>query len=152
MKGLSGSFPTNPYYKSPYWISIGISAAYVMRPSWLLFYYNSSASLFMYYYYYCFYSPIIGRAPDITTPLMGSPLVGKALDIVSSTFISPLLGRDIDPEGFCGWGVLMSSLKFVWGVWKDSPFSLRLMLFKRAASLTCPEVVFLTICGVTPVI
>ena len=36
MKGLSGSFLTNPHYKPPYWISVGIGAAYVMRPSWSL--------------------------------------------------------------------------------------------------------------------
>ena len=36
MKGSSGSFPTNPHYKPPYWISVGIGAAYVMRPSWSL--------------------------------------------------------------------------------------------------------------------
>ena len=36
MRGLSGSFPTNPHYKPPYWISVGIGAAYVMRPPWSL--------------------------------------------------------------------------------------------------------------------
>ena len=36
MKGLSGNFLTNPYDKPPYWISVGIGAAYVMRPSWSL--------------------------------------------------------------------------------------------------------------------
>ena len=29
MKGLSGSFPTNPHNKPPYKISVGIGAAYV---------------------------------------------------------------------------------------------------------------------------
>ena len=44
MKGLSGSFPTNPYNKSPYWISAGIGAAYVMRLSLSLFCYNLKTS------------------------------------------------------------------------------------------------------------
>ena len=41
MRGLSGSFPTNPHDKPPYWISVGIGAAYVMRPSWSLSCYRS---------------------------------------------------------------------------------------------------------------
>ena len=41
MKGLSGSFPTNPYNKPPYWLSVGIGAAYIMRPSWSLFCYKT---------------------------------------------------------------------------------------------------------------
>ena len=37
--GISGSFLTNPHDKPPYWISVSIGAAYVMRPSWSLFCY-----------------------------------------------------------------------------------------------------------------
>ena len=94
----------------------------------------------------------MGRAPDITTPLIGFSLAGRALDIVFFTFSFPSVRRDIDPEGSRGWGVLISFLKFVWGVWRDSPFNLRLMPFKRAVSPACPEVIFLIIYGVIPVI
>ena len=38
--GISRSFPTNPHNKPPYWISVGIGAAYVIRPSWSLFCYT----------------------------------------------------------------------------------------------------------------
>ena len=43
---INGSFLINPYNKPPYWIFIGISAAYIMQPSLSLFCYNSSASFF----------------------------------------------------------------------------------------------------------
>ena len=44
MKGSSGNFLTNPHNKPPYWISIGIGAAYVMRPSWSLSCYKISGN------------------------------------------------------------------------------------------------------------
>ena len=94
----------------------------------------------------------MGRAPDIITPLISSLLVGRALNIIFFTFSFPLVRRNINPEGSRGWGVLISSLKFVWGVWRDFLFSSRLTPFKRAASPVYPEVIFLIICGVTPVI
>ena len=105
-----------------------------------------------YYCYYCFYSPIMGRAPDITTPLISFPLMGRALDIIFFTFSFPSVRRDTDPEGSRGWGILISSPKFVWGVWRDSPFNSRLIPFKRVASPAYLEAIFLIIYGVIPVI
>ena len=40
----------------------------------------------------------MGKAPDITTPLIGSPLAGKALNIISFTFSSPSVGKGINPD------------------------------------------------------
>ena len=115
-------------------------------------YYCSCSCYYSYYYYYCYYfcSPIMGKAPDIIMLLISSPLAGRALNII--IFFSPLVGRGINPNKFWGWRVLMFFLKFVWAVWRDSPSNLRLKPSKRAASLAYPEVVFLIICGVTPVI
>ena len=97
---------------------------------------------------YCF--PITGRALDIIFFTFGSPLAGRAPDII--IFFSPLVGRGINFDKSRGWGIPTFSLKFDWGIWRDSPFNSRLEFFRRAASLACPEVVFLIICGVTPVI
>ena len=102
-------------------------------------------------YCYCsFCSPTTGRAPNIITPLIGFPLMGRAPNIIIFSF--PLVGRGIKPDISRGWGILTFSLKFISGVWKDSPFNSRLKPSKRAASLACLEAVFLIIYGVTPVI
>ena len=103
---------------------------------------------YCYYYYSCF--SITGRALDIITPPIGFPLTGKALDII--IFFSPSVRKGISPDRSRGWGVLIFSPKFIWGIWRDSPSSLQLKPFKRAASPACPEVVFLIICVVTLVI
>ena len=68
---------------------------------------------YCYYYYYCSYSPTTERAPDITTPPINSPLMGKTLNIISFTSFSPLVRKGINPDKSRGWGILISSPKFI---------------------------------------